>query len=81
VLSDGSGFDPGAPGRLALPRSLADAVGDHLRVLPPQTRDILQMLAVLNLRLPLAQLGQAAQVDSPRCHPPAVGLGHLPGPG
>jgi predicted ATPase len=57
VLSEGSGFDPRAPGRIALPRSLAAAVGEHLRVLPPDTRTILQMLAVLNLRTPLAQLG------------------------
>jgi hypothetical protein len=34
-------------------------------VLPPETRAILEMLAVLSLRLPLAQLGQAAQVGSP----------------
>jgi DNA-binding CsgD family transcriptional regulator len=65
ALSEGSGFDPRAPGRLALPRSLAAAVGDHLRALPPETRGILEMLSVLNQRLPLAQLGQAAQVDSP----------------
>jgi DNA-binding CsgD family transcriptional regulator len=65
VLSDGSGFEPRAGGRLALPRSLAAAVGGHLRVLPPQTRAILEMLSVLNLRMPLAQLGQAAEVDSP----------------
>ena len=65
VLSDGSGFDPRAPGRLALPRSLAAAVGDYLRVLPRETRGIVEMLSVLNLRLPLAQLGEAAQVDSP----------------
>ena len=44
VLSEGFDFDPGAPGRRALPRSLATAVGDHLRVLPPQTRVILEML-------------------------------------
>jgi DNA-binding NarL/FixJ family response regulator len=31
VLSDGSGFDPRAPGPLALPRSLAATVGAHLR--------------------------------------------------
>ena len=49
ALSEGSGFDPRAPGRLALPRSLAAAVGDHLRVLPPETRSILEMLSVLNL--------------------------------
>ena len=65
ALSEGSGFDPREPGRLALPRSLAAAVGEHLRVLPPETRVILEMLSVLNLRLPLAQLGQAAEVDSP----------------
>jgi hypothetical protein len=65
VLSEGSGFDPQAPGHLALPRSLAAAVGGHLRMLPPETRSIVEMLSVLNLRLPLAQLGQAAQVDSP----------------
>jgi len=65
VLSDGSGFEPRAGGRLALPRSLAAAVGGHLRVLPPQTRAILEMLSVLNLRMPLAQLGHAAEVDSP----------------
>jgi DNA-binding CsgD family transcriptional regulator len=65
VLSEGSGFDPRAPGRLALPRSLAAAIGGHLRVLPPESRVMLEMLSVLNRRLPLAQLGQAAQVDSP----------------
>ena len=65
VLSEGFDFDPRAPGRLALPRSLAAAVGDHLRGLPPDTLAMLQMLSVLNLRMPLAQLGQAAQVESP----------------
>ena len=65
LLSEGSGFDPDAPGRLAVPRSLAAVVGDHLRVLPTETRVILEMLAVLNLRMPLAQLGQAAEVSSP----------------
>ncbi len=76
VLSDGSSFDPRAPGRLALPRSLAAAVGDHLRVLPQETRGILEMLSVLNVRLPLAQLGAAAQVDSPAALiEPAVAAG------
>ena len=65
MLSEGSGFDPRAPRRLALPRSLAAAVGEHLRVLPPDTRVILEMLSVLNLRMPLAQVGEGAQVDSP----------------
>jgi DNA-binding CsgD family transcriptional regulator len=65
VLGEGSGFDPRARGRLTLPGSLAAAVGDQLRVLPPESRVMLEMLAVLNLRLPLTQLGQAAQLDSP----------------
>jgi DNA-binding CsgD family transcriptional regulator len=65
VLSEGLDFDLRAPGRPALPRSLAAAVGDHLRVLPPETRVIVQMLSVLNTRVPLAQLGQVAEVDSP----------------
>src|SRR5262249_40482881 len=44
ALSEGSGFDPRAPGRLALPQSLAAAVGEHLQALPPQTRNIVEML-------------------------------------
>ena len=76
LLSDGSGFDPRAPGRSALPRTLAAAIGDHLRVLPAQTRTILEMLAVLNLRIPIAQLGQAAEVESPSAAiEPAVAAG------
>jgi DNA-binding CsgD family transcriptional regulator len=65
LLNEGLGFDSRTPGRRALPRSLTAAVGDQLRGLPPETRAILEMLAVLNLRIPLAQLGQAAQVGSP----------------
>jgi len=76
LLSEGSGFDPRAPGRLALPRSLAAAVAEHLRVLPPETRGILEMLSVLNLRLPLVQLGEAAQAGSPGAAiEPAVAAG------
>jgi predicted ATPase len=48
-----------------LPRSLAAAIGDRLAGLPTDTRTILEMLSVLNLRLPLAQLGQAAEIESP----------------
>ena len=65
MLSEGSGFDPRAPGRLALPRSLTEAIGVHLRVLPAETRAMLEMLSVLNLRLPLAQLSRAVEVGSP----------------
>jgi len=76
VLAEGSGFDPRAPERLTLPRSLTAAIGDHLRALPPDTRSILEMLSVLNLRLPLAQLGQAAEVGSPSAAiGPAVAVG------
>jgi DNA-binding CsgD family transcriptional regulator len=76
LLSEGFDFDPQAPGRLALPRSLAAAIGEQLRVLPAQTRVILEMLSVLNLRIPLAQLGQAAEADSPSAAiEPAVASG------
>src|SRR5271156_34123 len=37
LLSEGFDFDPRAPGRPALPRTLAAAVADHLRVLPAET--------------------------------------------
>jgi hypothetical protein len=61
---------------IAFARAGPAAVGDHLRVLPPQTRTILEMLSVLNLRMPLAQLGQAAQVESPSAAiEPAVASG------
>jgi hypothetical protein len=70
LLSEGSGFDPRRdqqtlPGQLTLPRSLAQVIGGQLRGLPPDTQAILEMLAVLNLRMPVAQLGQAAQIGSP----------------
>ena len=65
LLSEGSGFDPLVPGRVTLPRSLAAAIGDQMRGLPSETRGVLEMLAVLNVRMPLAQLGQAAQSRSP----------------
>jgi hypothetical protein len=76
VLSEGSDFDPRTAGRPKLPRSLAAAVSDHLRVLPPQSRAIVEMLSVLNLRIPIAQLGQVAQVGSPSAAiEPAVAAG------
>jgi DNA-binding CsgD family transcriptional regulator len=73
LLTEGSGFDPRRPGQLTLPRSLAEVIGGQLRGLPADTRSILEMLAVLNLRMPVAQLGQAAQIASPtRAIEPAV---------
>jgi DNA-binding CsgD family transcriptional regulator len=65
LLSEGSDVDPRDPGRLALPRPVAAAIGDQLWALPLDTRVILDMLAVLNLRMPIAQLSQAAVVESP----------------
>jgi hypothetical protein len=76
LLSEGFDFDPRTPGRLAVPRSLSVAIGEHLRMLPPVTRNALEMLSVLNLRLPIAQLGQAAEIDSPgEAIEPAVASG------
>jgi DNA-binding CsgD family transcriptional regulator len=74
VLSEG--FDVDLRGRRVLPRSLGTAVDDHLRVLPAETRVILEMLSVLNVRLPVGQLGQAAQIGSPSAAiEPAVASG------
>jgi DNA-binding CsgD family transcriptional regulator len=76
LLSEGFDVDPRAPGRVALPRSLAAAIGAHLRVLPAATRGVLEMLSVLNLRMPIALLGQAAGVGSPSAAiEPAVASG------
>jgi DNA-binding CsgD family transcriptional regulator len=76
VLSEGFDFDPPAAGRLALPPTLAAAVGDHVRALPPDAQRILEMLAVINLRMPLAQLGQGAEIESPgAAMEPAVASG------
>src|ERR1700727_2790619 len=38
---------------------------DQLRTLPPETLAIMDMLSVLNVRIPLPQLGQAAEASSP----------------
>jgi DNA-binding CsgD family transcriptional regulator len=65
ILVEEAGSDPRAPGRPVLPRSLAAVIGDRLAGLPADTRTILEMLSVLNLRIPLAQLGQAAGISSP----------------
>jgi DNA-binding CsgD family transcriptional regulator len=76
LLSEGLDLDPRAPGRPALPRSLASVIGAQLRALPQDTQVSLEMLSVLNLRIPLAQLGQAAEIDSPSAAiEPAVAAG------
>ena len=76
ILREGFDFDPHAAGRVPLPRSLASAIGDQLSGLTPQTRAVLEMLAVLDMRLPLAQLGEAAGIASPsEALEPAVASG------
>ena len=65
VPGDGVNGDRRAARRLALLRPLAGVIGDQLRELPPETRAIVEMLAVLNARVPLAQLGRAAGAGSP----------------
>ena len=47
-----------------MPPSLAAALADQLAVLPAGTRAVLEMLAVVNTRLPAARLGDAAGVGS-----------------
>ena len=65
-----------APADSGRPRPLGAAVADYLRAMPAESRVILEMLAVLNLRMPLAQLGQAAAVTSPSAAiEPAVAAG------
>ncbi|MBV9207097.1 MAG: hypothetical protein JO037_17260, partial [Actinobacteria bacterium] len=74
-LADGLRLPAAARG-VACAGAARTALDDQLRVLPPDTRVILQTLSVLNLRLPLAQLGQAAQVGSPSAAiEPAVARG------
>ena len=76
VLAEAQGSVAGNAVPLALPQSLATAIGDQLRTLPPETRDTLEALAVLNQRLPLAQLGQATRSASPSAAiEPAVATG------
>ena len=44
-----------------LPASLAAAIGDQLAVLPAPARSLLEMLAVVNGRVPLARLGRGGR--------------------
>ena len=64
-LGDRESWDRPEDGQVTVPASLAFAIGDQLAVLPEETRSLLQMLAVVNARLPLALLGEAAAVTSP----------------
>jgi DNA-binding CsgD family transcriptional regulator len=63
LLSDTEGLDRPGPDALAVPPSLAATIGDQLAMLPAPTRSLLEMLAVVNARMPLALLGEAAGID------------------
>ena len=65
VLSDLDGLEPLGAERLPVPPSLAAAIGDQLAVLSPETRSLLEMLAIVDGPMPLALLGAAAGVESP----------------
>ena len=64
VLSEGVSAGLGRSGRIEVPPSLAAALADQLAVLQAGTRAVLEMLAVVNTRLPAARLGDAAEVGS-----------------
>ncbi len=61
--------DPESLGRLGsepiLPGSLATVIADQLSILPTDTRSLLEMLAVVDARLPLVVAGDGAGVASP----------------
>jgi DNA-binding CsgD family transcriptional regulator len=65
VLSDREGLERLGPEQVPVPESLAAAIADQLASMPAETRSLLEALAVLNLRMPLALLGDAARVVSP----------------
>ncbi len=65
VLGDRESWDRPENGQVSVPASLASAIGDQLAVLPEETRSLLQMLAVVNTRVPLALVGEAAAGTSP----------------
>jgi DNA-binding CsgD family transcriptional regulator len=58
--------------------SLAAAIADQLATLPLDTRAVLEMLSVANVRLPLTQVGEATQVASAsQAIEPAVSAGFV----
>ncbi len=65
VLSDQDGLERLGRETAAVPASLAAAIGDQLATLPAPTRSLLEMLATVNGRVPLALLGEAAGVQEP----------------
>lgn len=65
VLSDTERLHPGSDGRLAVPASLIAAIGGQLATLSADARRLVEMLAVVNTRVPLARLAAAAGCDAP----------------
>jgi DNA-binding CsgD family transcriptional regulator len=65
MLSDTESLARLGEGRSAVPVSLAATIADQLASLPAPTRSLLEMLAVVNGRAPLALLGEAAGVGEP----------------
>ncbi len=65
VLSDPDSWDRLGNGEGVVPASLAIAIGDQLAVLADDTRNLLNMLAVVNARVPLAVAADGAGVSSP----------------
>ncbi|MEU9133168.1 AAA family ATPase [Kitasatospora sp. NPDC048540] len=66
VLNETPSDDLADPLRtLPAPKSLAHTVHRALNRLPPNSRDLLEALAILNSRVPLAIAARLAQVDDP----------------
>ncbi len=65
MLGDRGSWDLSENGQVAVPASLASAIGDQLATLPEETRSVLEMLAVVNSRVPLALVGEAAAATNP----------------
>jgi DNA-binding CsgD family transcriptional regulator len=65
LLSEPSSIEAAGSGRVPVSPSLSAAVGDQLAQLSPETRSVLELLAVLDRALPLARLGEVADVTSP----------------
>jgi DNA-binding CsgD family transcriptional regulator len=65
VLSDTEGLERLGQEAAAVPASLAAAIGDQLTAVPAATRSLLEMLAVVDGRVPLGLLGGAAGVAEP----------------
>jgi DNA-binding CsgD family transcriptional regulator len=65
ILSDAQGLQRLGDDPAAVPASLAATIADQLAALPAPTRSLLDMLAVVNGRVPLGLLGAAAEVAEP----------------